>query len=104
MNDGHNLFNPFIPEGKDLNQEDREKLFTWMLQAFGTLTTPSNRWDGLTIVGLSPETATEACNLPDDFHIDPADLMIVTTAGTRNLVLITKDRQIFKDRLVKTVW
>ena len=59
---------------------------------------------GITVVELSPEIATESCNLPAEFHKDPADRMIVATARIKNLTLITKDRKILDYPHVKTVW
>ena len=43
---------------------------------------------------LSAEVAVESCNLPDRFHADPADRMIVATARVTGGVLMTRDRQI----------
>jgi PIN domain nuclease of toxin-antitoxin system len=43
---------------------------------------------------LSPQIAVEACSLPEAFHRDPADRMIVATARVTNAVLMTRDRQI----------
>lgn len=45
---------------------------------------------------LSPEIAVESCALPDNFHVDPADRIIVATARLENLILVTKDQQILK--------
>ena len=43
---------------------------------------------------LSPQIAVEACSLPEAFHRDPADRMIVATARVTNAVLMTRTRQI----------
>ncbi len=59
---------------------------------------------GLRVIGLTPEIAMESCNLPGDFHKDPADQIIVATARTHNLTLLTKDRKIIEYRHVKAVW
>jgi PIN domain nuclease of toxin-antitoxin system len=49
---------------------------------------------GLSIEPLIPEIAIEACCLPETFHRDPVDRMIVATARVANAVLMTRDRQI----------
>ena len=59
---------------------------------------------GITVVELSPEIALESCSLPEEFHKDPADRMIVATARMHNLILITKDQKILDYPHVKAVW
>ncbi len=49
---------------------------------------------GLLLAELTPEIAVEACNLPGDFHGDPADRIIVATARLTGATLFTKDRSI----------
>lgn len=49
---------------------------------------------GLLVAELTPDIAVEACNLPGDFHDDPADRMIVATARATGATLYTKDRAI----------
>jgi len=59
---------------------------------------------GLRVIELTPEIAMESCNLPGDFHKDPADRIIVATARTHNLTLLTKDRKIIEYPHVQAVW
>ena len=59
---------------------------------------------GLQIIELTPEIAMESCSLPGNFHRDPADRIIVATARTNNLTLLTKDRKILDYPHVKAVW
>ena len=59
---------------------------------------------GLEIIELSSEIALESCNLPGDFHKDPADQIIVATARIHNLTLLTKDRKILDYRHVNAFW
>lgn len=59
---------------------------------------------GLLVIELTPEIAMESCNLPGDFHKDPADQIIVATARTHNLTLLTKDRKIIEYPHVKAIW
>jgi len=49
---------------------------------------------GLLLAELSAEIAVEACDLPGDFHDDPADRIIVATARAIGATLYTKDRAI----------
>ena len=59
---------------------------------------------GLRVIELTPEIAMESCNLPGGFHKDPADRIIVATARTHNLTLLTKDRKIIEYPHVKAIW
>jgi PIN domain nuclease of toxin-antitoxin system len=47
-----------------------------------------------TIELLNPQVAIESYALPELFHPDPADRMIVATARVTGAVLMTRDRQI----------
>src|SRR6266851_409518 len=49
---------------------------------------------GPAIEPLSPQIAIESYALPDVFHPDPADRMIVATARVIGAALLTRDRQI----------
>jgi PIN domain nuclease of toxin-antitoxin system len=50
------------------------------------------RWPA--IEPLSPQVAIESCKLPDAFHSDPADRLIVATARVTGAALMTRDRLI----------
>lgn len=49
---------------------------------------------GPVIEPLTPRIAMESYELPDRFHADPADRMIVATARVTGAVLMTRDRLI----------
>ena len=49
---------------------------------------------GPAIDPLSPQIAIESYALPDVFHRDPADRLIVATARVSNSALMTRDRRI----------
>ena len=49
---------------------------------------------GPAIDPLSPEIAAESYALPDMFHRDPADRLIVAAARVANATLMTRDRRI----------
>jgi len=61
-------------------------LVQWMTQAVSA--------PGLAIEPLLPQVAVEAYSLPDRFHRDPADRLIVATARVVNATLMTRDRRI----------
>ena len=48
----------------------------------------------VTIEPLSPSIAVKSWELPETFHPDPADRMIVATARVTGAVLMTRDQQI----------
>lgn len=58
----------------------------WLLNALG----PS----GITLLHLTPQIAVEACDLPGEFHRDPADQIIVATARVYDIPLVTADQKI----------
>jgi PIN domain nuclease of toxin-antitoxin system len=49
---------------------------------------------GLLIEPLLPQIAVEAWSLPETFHRDPADRLIVATARVENATLMTRDQRI----------
>jgi PIN domain nuclease of toxin-antitoxin system len=59
---------------------------------------------GISILELTPAIATDSCNLPGQFHNDPADRIIVASARRNNLTLITKDKKILDYSHVKSLW
>ena len=60
--------------------------------------------NGLELVNLSPEIAAESTELPGFFTGDPADRIIVATARTMNLTVITADHCILEYSGVRTIW
>ncbi|MGH2607919.1 MAG: type II toxin-antitoxin system VapC family toxin [Tepidiformaceae bacterium] len=49
---------------------------------------------GTSLLGLTLEILVEATRLPQPFHRDPADQIIVATSRVLGLPLLTQDRQI----------
>ncbi|MEB3215145.1 MAG: type II toxin-antitoxin system VapC family toxin [Nostocales cyanobacterium 94392] len=71
---------------------------------------PINEWfalaktrPGISIEPLDPLDAITSTQLPDDFHKDPADRIIVAIAYRRNIELITCDQKILNYPHVKTI-
>src|SRR5438093_5999490 len=59
---------------------------------------------GLWIADLTTSILIESCELPQPFHGDPADQMIVATVRQHEGVLITKDRRLRKYPHMRTLW
>lgn len=68
----------------------------WLEHALGTANTQ--------VITLSANIALESCNLPGEFHKDPADRLIVATARIHRIPLITKDGKIRDYKHVETIW
>ena len=58
----------------------------------------------LRLVQLSPILAYRSTILPQPFHDDPADQIIVATAREENATILTKDQSILKYKHVRSFW
>ncbi len=56
------------------------------------------------LVPLSPVLAYRSTVLPQPFHNDPADQIIVATAREENAIILTKDERILTYKNVRTLW
>jgi PIN domain nuclease of toxin-antitoxin system len=61
-------------------------LETWLATALA--------YPGIRLLDLTPRIAVEATRLPDHFHRDPADQIIVATARVYDCPLVTADRRV----------
>ena len=59
---------------------------------------------GVRFFPIDRQIAVQSVRLPQPFHQDPADRMIVSTARALNFPLITADQDILKYNHVKTLW
>ncbi len=59
---------------------------------------------GLHLAELTRPILAESCRLPQPFHGDPADQIIVATARDRDAIIVTKDRQIQQYAHVRSLW
>ena len=59
---------------------------------------------GVTVHSLTPTIAALATQFPEDYPRDPADRLIGATARAEGIALITRDEQIRKSKLLKTIW
>jgi len=76
-----------------------------MLEARGKIKVTVNCMDwvnealsapGISLEPLTPEIAIESSRLPDDFHGDPADRIIVATARKLGATLVSSDKEILE--------
>ena len=83
-----------------------------MLHSLGRihLTIPLREWLDKAVAaplvrrhGISPAVAAEVASLPDSFHRDPADRILVATARMLGATLLTQDRGIAEAELVDTL-
>ncbi len=58
----------------------------------------------LRVVPLTPSVSYRSTTLPQPFHDDPADQLIVATARDENATIITKDQLIQDYPHVRTIW
>ena len=58
----------------------------------------------LRLVPRSPTLSFKANNLPQPFHLAPADQIIVATAREENATILTTDQLILGYKEVKTLW
>ncbi|MEO6238643.1 MAG: type II toxin-antitoxin system VapC family toxin [Vicinamibacterales bacterium] len=59
---------------------------------------------GLALVELTPAILMDSCDLPQPFHGDPADQIIVASARHHRATVVTKDGNLRRYEHVQTVW
>jgi len=75
------------------------------IQAYGSLEASLRMlFDGVTVRPITPEIAALAAQFPPDYPSDTADRLIGATARAEGLTLVTKDEQIRRSPLIRTVW
>jgi PIN domain nuclease of toxin-antitoxin system len=55
-------------------------------------------------IEISNSIAVKSANLPQPLHSDPADRIIIATALTAGVPLVTKDKKLINYPHVKTIW
>ena len=58
----------------------------------------------LRLVALTPKISYRSTVLPQPFHSDPGDQIIVATAREEKATIVTKDEKILDYKHVKSVW
>jgi PIN domain nuclease of toxin-antitoxin system len=75
------------------------------IQAYGTVEASVRLLvEDVTVRPITPEIAALAAQFPDDYSRDPADRLIGATARAEGLTLITRDENIRRSPLLRTVW
>jgi PIN domain nuclease of toxin-antitoxin system len=75
------------------------------VQAYGTVEAAIRLLvEDVTVRSLTPEIAALAAQFPNDYSRDPADRLIGATARAEGMTLITRDENIRRSPLLKTVW
>ncbi|MGA9811780.1 MAG: type II toxin-antitoxin system VapC family toxin [Terriglobales bacterium] len=78
-----------------------------VLRSHGTIeNTVRNLLDrsGVTVKPVTPEIAALATQFPNDYSHDPVDRLIGATARAEGLALVTRDENIRRSPLLKTIW
>jgi len=58
----------------------------------------------LRLVGLTPRIAYQSTVLPQPFHNDPGDQIIVATARDEKATILTKDEKNLDYKHVRSIW
>jgi YD repeat-containing protein len=75
------------------------------IQAYGTIDESIRLLiNGVTVRPITAEIAALATHFPSDYSYDPADRLIGATARAEGLTLITRDENIRRSPLLRTVW
>ena len=59
--------------------------------------------EGVILLSITPQIAIDSYSLPGDFHKDPADRLIVSTARIYHVPLVSVDEKILSYSYVKTI-
>jgi PIN domain nuclease of toxin-antitoxin system len=60
--------------------------------------------EGLQVSDLTRSIVVDSCQLPQPFHGDPADQLIVATARSLSATLVTKDVRLRDYSHARTIW
>jgi PIN domain nuclease of toxin-antitoxin system len=60
--------------------------------------------EGLQVADVSRQVLVESCALPQPFHGDPADQIIVATTRSLSATLVTRDARLRDYAHVRTIW
>ena len=75
------------------------------IQAYGTVEASVKLFtEGVTVKPITVDIAALADQFPVDYPGDPADRLIGATARAEGLTLVTRDENIRRSPLIKTVW
>lgn len=75
------------------------------IHAYGTIENSVEKLiEGVTVKPITPDIAALSTQFPDDYPHDPVDRLIGATARAEGLALVTRDENIRRSPLLKTIW
>ena len=75
------------------------------IQAYGTVEASVRIFsEGVAVKPITPEIAALSTQFPDDYPHEPADRLIGATARAEAMTLITRDENIRRSPLIRTLW
>jgi len=75
------------------------------IRAYGTVEASIRLFlEGVAVRPITVEIAALAAQFPDDYSRDPSDRLIGGTARAEGLTLVTRDENIRRSPLLRTVW
>lgn len=75
------------------------------IRVYGTLETSLRLLlEDVVIRPITPEIAALAAQFPEDYPGDPGDRLIGATARAEGLTLVTRDENMRRSPLIKTIW
>jgi len=75
------------------------------IQSYGTVEASVRLFaEGVVVKPITPEIAALTTHFPDDYPREPADRLIGATARAEGLTLVTRDENIRRSPLLRTVW
>jgi len=75
------------------------------IQAYGTVDSSVRLLvEGVTVKAITPEIAALATQFPDEYSRDPADRLIGATTRAEGVPLVTRDENIRRSALLRTIW
>jgi len=94
-----------VEQGEEVRVCKRNESVARILNS-GTVTSANRclRESGCAVVDVTVAILPEAYSLPELFHRDPVDRLLVGTARVHDLVIVTRDERILNYPHVKTLW
>lgn len=75
------------------------------IQGYGSVETSLKLLlEGVIIRPITPEIAALGAQFPEDYSRDPADRIIGGTARAEGLTLVTRDENMRRSPLIRTIW
>ena len=106
----HEAINKERPNGLGISSISLIEITRLVTQNRLILPCPLQEWfnialaqEGVILLSITPQIAIDSYSLPGNFHKDPADRIIVSTARIYDVQLVTVDEKILAYSYVKTI-